>query len=277
MWSARTEAAAADAAHPPLPWRSRLAPARALWLGPGGLWDAGATAWPQRRGPVQAPQHHAGLADWCQGRRGQAARLWLSGHWLHEVLVDARLPLADDAALLAYARGLLQHYHGDAAAAWPLAAWRAGGARGVSALHGVPLAPLRAAARQAGVALRSVQPAWAAALAAARRRAPLLARAPAARLLVVEGDQFSQIDLAGGRITALQQRRLAAPTWAALQAWVALAPVTPCAVFDQGLAGAPDRAAADAAGLCLLGPLVAAAPGHGPWVASASATAVAAA
>ena len=276
MWSARTDAAPAGAAHPPLSWRSRLAPARALWLGPGGLWDHGPCGWPGRRTAAPAPRHHAGLAGWCQGRRGQAAALWLSGRWLHEVLVDARLPLADDMALLAYARGLLQHYHGDAAAAWPLAAWRAGGAQGVSALHGVPLADLQAQARQAGVALRSVQPAWTRALALARRRDPALNRADRARVLVVEGDQLGQIDLAAGRVVGMQQRRLAAPTWDALQAWAAADPVAPCAVLGHGLAGVPDPATARAAGLPWLRPPADAATAEGWWLAAATPTRAAA-
>jgi len=249
VWSAPIEHGA---------WRQRLAPAQPLWLGPDGLWDPGPAPRPWRRDRPTTPQHHASFEAWCAHHPGQAATLWLSAWWLHELLIAPRLPLPDDAALMAYAGGVLQHYHGDSAAAWPLAAWRAGGARGVSALHGLPLAGLQASAAAAGVTLRGVRPAWSGALDYALRQAPALARAASARLLVVEGRLVSQLDLAHGRLTALQQRRLSAATLPALFAWAAVDPATPCWALGHGLADGPG--AARPTGLTLLAPLTATHP-----------------
>ena len=274
MWSAATEPGRPGAAAlAPLPWRSRLAPAHALWWHPDGLWDHGPQGLPWRPADAIAPpQHHASLAAWAEGRRGQAARLWLSGSCLHELLIDTGLPLADDAALLRYARGVLQHYHGDAAAGWPLAAWQAAGARGVTALHSVALDSLQATLRGAGVALRSVRPAWCQALAVAARRQPALLQGASTRLLVVEGLHFTQLDLAQGRLVGLQHRRLVQASEAALADWVAEHPVPLCLALGHGLAtptiGADDRAGL-APGLTALGRLSSPVPGLGWWSATA--------
>lgn len=258
-----------------LPWRSRLAPAHALWWHPDGLWDHGPQGLPWRQAdPGVPPQQHASLAAWAEGRRGQAARLWLSGAALHDVLIETGLPFADDAddaALLAYARGVLQHYHGEAAAAWPLAAWQAAGARGVSALHAVALDSLQASLRSAGVALRSVRPAWCQALAFAARRHPPLLQGARSRLLVVEGARLTQLDLAQGRLVGLQHRRLAEASHGALVDWVAGHPVPLSLALGHGLAAPLPVAASRASlppGLTLLGRLSSPVPGLGWWSAS---------
>jgi hypothetical protein len=242
-------------------WGTRLAPSHALWLGPDGLWDHGPMpGWrPWRPGDAlrAAARPHAGFDAWCQAHHGMGCQLVLSGWLLHEVLLDAQLPLADDTARLAYARNLLQHYHGDAAQQWPLAAWQAGGRHGVSALHACTLAALQASARQAGVALRRVRPWWSLALAMAWQLVPALAQAGAARLLVVDGALVTQVDLERGRVLQLVQRRLADAQPASLRAWHAtLAPV-PCSVaLGHGLA--TPWQAADGDTLHCLGAL------HGP-------------
>ncbi|MBC7940296.1 MAG: hypothetical protein H7Z19_11120, partial [Chitinophagaceae bacterium] len=79
------------------PWRLHH-----LLLAETGLWD-GATL-------------HADFAAWCSARGGQRCTLWLSSACLFELVCEPDLPLADDAAALAWARGVLQHYHGEAAA-----------------------------------------------------------------------------------------------------------------------------------------------------------------
>jgi len=216
-------------------WRG--APATALWLSPAGLWAAGGGAAP--------PQRFDDLAAWAAAHPGGAARLWLSGWHTLDLLADPALPLPDDAAVLAHLRPLLQHYHGDAAADWPLAAWRAGGRCGASALHGLDWATLQQAAAAHGVTLRAVQPWWPRALALALQREPALGRAAQARLLLVEGGLLQVLDLAHGALCGLQQRRLADATPAALADWLAAADgPTPAAVLGCGLDGHAAPAAA---------------------------------
>lgn len=273
MWSEATEPARPRPAAPaPLPWRSRLAPAHALWWHPDGLWDHGLQGLPWRPADAAAPpQQHVSLAAWAAGRRGQAARLWLSSAVLHDLLIETGLPLADDAALLRYARGVLQHYHGDAAAGWPLAAWQAAGARGVTALHAVALDSLQTTLRSAGVALRSVRPAWCQALAVAARRQPALLLGASTRLLVVEGMRLTQLDLAQGRLVGLQHRRLADASLAALTDWVTSHPVPLCLALGHGLAAplpASDGPASLPPGLMLLSTLSSPVPGLGWWPAT---------
>lgn len=204
-------------------WGHRLAPSHALWLGPDGLWDHGPMPgwrpWGTGDGRPAAPRRHASFDAWCQAMPGRGCQLVLSAWLLHELLLDAQLPLADDTARLAYARNLLQHYHGDAAAQWPLAAWQAGGRHGVSALHALTLAALQASARPATVALRRVRPWWSMALATAWQQVPALAQAASGRLLVVDGALVTQVELARGKVQQLQQRRLADTRSASLRAW----------------------------------------------------------
>lgn len=199
---------------PAWPWLQRLRPHTPLAV----LMQAGpATA----IGPATTP---ADWPAWCQAHAGRHVQLWLGASLTHELALAPGLALGDDAALLAYARPLLQHYHGEPAAHWPLAAWRCGAGlrapqRGVSALHGVDLAALQAAARQAGVRLQAVQPWWSAALALALARVPALAASDQAQLLVVEGPLLTQLQLQRGRLRQAQRRRLPQARWAALQTW----------------------------------------------------------
>lgn len=235
----------------------RDAAAQPLWWGDSGLWHAGDQA---------APTRWDGLADWCAAHPGARARLWLSAWWVVDVLVDGALPLHDDAALLAYVRPLLQHYHGDQAAPWPLAAWQAGAARGVSALHGLPLAELQATAARHGVHLQAVQPWWARALKMALRQQPALAREAAAQLAVVEGRLVTRLDLRRGALVGLQQRRLSQATPAALQAWLADEPVAVQRCLGYGL---QHEAAASYPALPVMHEAGAAASLDGPCPASA--------
>lgn len=198
-------------------WATRWQAPHALWWGPDGLWDAGA----QRGGRGGRPaQRHDDIAAWCAAHPGSSARLWLSAWWVVELLVDAALPLADDTALIDYVRPLLRHYHGEAATAWSLAAWHSGEQRGVSALHGQRLDELRDSARIHGVRLLQVQPWWARALALAASQPALRGASGPQRLLLAEGRLLTVIDLDQGRLTGLQQRRLAEPSPAALADWL---------------------------------------------------------
>lgn len=255
------------------PWTRRLAPSHALWLSPTGLWDFGPMPgwrpWSAPAAAASAARHHTGFDTWCRAMPGQACQLVLSAWLLHELLLDAALPLADDSARLRYARGLLQHYHGDAAAQWPLAAWQAGGQRGVSALHATTLPALQASARQAGVALRMVRPWWSLALALAQQQLPTLAAADSARLLVVDGLLVTQIDLARGRLRQLQQRRLADASPAALAGLQAsLPPAGCCAAIGHGLHTAWPAGDTGAHGIQALGSLQGAAPAA-LWISAA--------
>ena len=249
-------------------WLSWRGPPHALWLGRNGLWDYGARpGWRRPAAPAltvptpdavtplavtplavtslvrtpPAPVPHASFDAWCQAHPGAACELAVSSWLVHELLLDAALPLADDPARLVYARGLLQHYHGDEAAEWPLAAWQVAGRHGVSALHGLRLPALQHSARQAGVALRAVRPWWSLALALAR---PLVmptalaaSASPAAlwRLLVVDGSLVTQIDLVHGTLDRLQNRCLGAAEGPALQALVDDAPALACHALGHGL------------------------------------------
>ena len=232
-------------------WLSWRGPPHALWLGRNGLWDYGARpGWRRPAAPAPtvptpyaptppAPVRHASFDAWCQAHPGAACELAVSSWLLHELLLDAALPLADDPARLVYARGLLQHYHGDEAAEWPLAAWQVAGRHGVSALHGLRLPALQHSARQAGVVLRAVRPWWSLALALARP--PVMPTAPAApaalwRLLVVDGSLVTQIDLVHGALDRLQNRCLSAAAGPALQALIDDAPALACHALGHGLA-----------------------------------------
>lgn len=170
-----------------------------------GLWD-GTQAWPD-------------FAAWCQAHRGRRCRLWLSQALLHELVCDAALPLRDDAAVLAWARPLLQHYHGDAALAWPLAAWQQGRRRGVSVLHGASLDGLRSTAQAAGVQLQAVRPWWSLLLQRAVQGHRTL-RGAHAQLLVLEGDRIAALRLERGALAALELRRLDTTAAEMLAPWL---------------------------------------------------------
>lgn len=217
-------------------WLTRRGPCHALWLGPQGLWDYGARpGWRRPAAEPAAPVRHASFDAWCQVHPGAACELVVSSWLLHELLLDRALPLADDPARLAYARGLLQHYHGDEAADWPLAAWQVAGRHGVSALHGLRLTALQRSACQAGVVLRAVRPWWSVALAIVRQRLRSLDAAAAGHLLVVDGGLVTQIELVGGSLDRLENRRLGAADGPALRALADLASGRPCQVLGHGL------------------------------------------
>jgi len=146
------------------------------------------------------------------------------------------LPLDDDEAALAWARSLLQHYHGDAAALWPLAAWQTGRRQGVSALHGVSLDGLRSTAAGLGVRLSGVAPWWSCVLRLAGQQHARL-RTEAARLLVVEATHVTALGLDGGRLATIELRRLDDATTTALARWNAAQPERFTFALGYGLRG----------------------------------------
>lgn len=199
----------AAAGRPPRAWARFLARLRAAPLlvqGEDALHD-GERSWP-------------GFAAWCEANPGRSCALWLAPALLHELVCDEGLPLADDAAALEWARPLLLHYHGDAAAAWPLAAWQQGRRRGVSALHGLRLDAVRETARRHRVALARVAPWWSHVLPLALARHAEL-REAAARLLLLDGARMAVLELQRGVLAGLQLRHLDAATPRALTDWCA--------------------------------------------------------
>ncbi len=212
-------------------WRSHD-----LLLHAGGLWD-GARAWPD-------------FAAWRGAQRGRRCRLWLSSVLLHELVCDPALPLRGDAAALAWARPLLQHYHGEAALAWPLAAWQQGRRRGVSALHGASLDTLRSDAGRAGVRLLAVQPWWALLLQRALRRHRAL-RGPQAQLLLVEGACLTALGLEHGQLARLEVRRLDIAAADMLAPWAGAAAPPTLALGLGHAAGAPGALDGSAGGAWL--------------------------
>jgi len=219
--------------------------------------------------------HPDAFSHWCARHRGQTCQLWLAADLVHDIAVDAALAIGYDRALLDYARPLLVHYHGDAALGWPLAAWHGGAAlRGVSALHGLDLAALQAAAQANKVRLCGLRPWWSAALAQ-----PVLLRTLAAalpqQLLVVQGHHVHHSVWQHGQLLRLQQRRLVAPSWAALAGWWrdsasadseadAGTPAAAAAVVGYGLTDAPAAGVSDQ-GLLVLSALHQGAPAAG-WL-----------
>jgi hypothetical protein len=218
--------------------RSRFAKPRLLWLDSAGALEA------------------------LPAAPGQALDLVVSEKLLQHLVCEPGLPLADAAALQAYARQLLSHYFGAAAQRWPLASWRLDDAAGASALHGLDLTALRATLLQRGLALRGLRPAWAALLQRLAVDQPVWARAPRAALAWVEGPLLTWLLLQEGRPVQLLHRRLVAPSVDALHEALAgelqaLGEELPLLLLGYGL-DEPRMAALP--GLRQLGELNAAAP-----------------
>lgn len=152
---------------------------------------------------------------WCAAHHGAQARIRVSGHLLHSIVVDPALRLRDDAAVRAYAMQQFTYYHGTKAQHWPLAVWcsgaLAGASAGACALHSFDLPALQAAAARHGVRLRSIAPAWSAGLTSLAIRRPSFAGLGLHALALVEGTLLTWLVADAGRIVALQQRYLDAP------------------------------------------------------------------
>lgn len=141
---------------------------------------------------------------WCRDLPGTAVELLVSARALHELVVEAGLPLADLDAVQAYAQQQFAHYFGAAAQRFAIAPWKLGQVAGASALHGLDLAALRSQAEAARVRLAAVRPAWSAWLASL----PAATRAGTGRVVWHEGEVAVVIQLDRGRVTGLQSRRI---------------------------------------------------------------------
>ncbi|RVU45120.1 hypothetical protein [Rubrivivax rivuli] len=187
-----------------------------LLLTAQGLWSLSGT-----------PVWHASFAAWCAQHPGQACTLWAGADVLVDLVADDEPTLQAPAARSAWARRVLQHYHGEAAQDWALWPWGLQHAAGVSALREVPLAALQAEAAAQGVRLHAVLPLWPqllhqALLEAGRAQAlhtcwlveaPLAASAMASTAPPV----LTQVLLRAGRLQGLQRRRLPGPVGASLK------------------------------------------------------------
>ena len=189
-----------DRMHALPPFITRWRAPRPLLLAADGLWDL-----------AQGTQH-ADFAAWCSAHPRARCTLWLGSGWLTDLVCDAGAPLQSPPLRAAWARRVLAHYHGDAAAAWALLPWRRHAALGASALHGVPLQALRDTAAAQGVQLTAVRPLWPHLLDRLLAHRPALRRATAARALLLEGGAdgalLTVVTLASGRVVAVSRRRL---------------------------------------------------------------------
>ena len=148
---------------------------------------------------------------WCRVNPNTEARLFVSGHLLHSLIVDPVLRLPDDDAVRNYARQQFVHYHGSHARQWPLAVWSSATYSGACAAHSVDVDALRATAATHDVHLHSIAPAWSAGLASLTRQVPSLAHAGHSALALVEGSLVTWMIASAGTITSIQQRYLDAP------------------------------------------------------------------
>lgn len=152
-------------------------PTERLLLTADGAVDASGQGW-------------ADFAAWCAAHPGARVALLAGPDRMHSLRVPDDLPLADDAALLGYARLQFTHYFGPAAQQWPLAAWP----QGACALADGDLATLQATAAAHRVRLMSLRPSWA------------LVPADDGDIALLEGALLTWLRRRDGRLVDLQQR-----------------------------------------------------------------------
>lgn len=200
----------------PGPWARALRraighrPRHTVYARPEGLqsWSSDAR---RNTGAAASAAEFVDFAAWCAANEGAEATLRVSGHLIHNLIVDPVMALADEDAVRRYARQQFAYYHGPQADEWPLASWLDRSGSGACALHALDLTALRAAAARHDVRLRGVAPAWSAGLASLSAANPSLAAAGRRALAVVEGTMLTWLVIENGRMTALQQRFLDAP------------------------------------------------------------------
>jgi hypothetical protein len=169
--------------------------------------------------------------------------LWLDATQGLTLLAEPGARFADAQALSAWARRVWADYGGDQgggddrSTAVPVAApWRSRSLQAAS-LTSADVPGWLAAAAQSGHAMACVAPLWAGALALALQRLPSLQRQ--GRVLVVEGQALTVIDIADGALRQWQLTWLDRPDAAALAPWVESAPAGPVAALGHSLAGTP--------------------------------------
>ena len=129
------------------------------------------------------------FAAWCAAHAGERVELLAGPERMHSLLVPEDLPLADEAALLGYARLQFTHYFGPAAQHWPLAAWER-----VACALADDLATLQTTAAAHSVRITSLRPSWTLAVPADGDTA------------VIDGDMLTWLRQRDGQLVELQQR-----------------------------------------------------------------------
>ncbi len=196
-------------------WRARV-PQHTLLLNPQGVL-AWRTDVPNKlEAGAAAPFACDSFGAWCAAHPGTDARVLVSGHLLHSLVIDPALQLEGDDAVRRYARQQFGHYHGATARQWPLAVWSDAASAGACALHALDLDALQSSAAVHEVRLRSIAPLWSAGLASLTACMPAFAAAGPHALALVEASLVTWMVVDAGRIQALQQRHLDAPRLDAL-------------------------------------------------------------
>lgn len=174
----------------------------------------GVSAWRASAGGSRlatATDEYADFDAWCQANSGCEARLFVSGHLLHSLVVDPALRLLDEPAVRAYAAHQFSHYHGPQAQQWPMAVWAQPSNSGACALHSVDLPALMAQAASHDVRVRSMAPAWSAGLDSLSKLKPAFAGAQPQALALVEGRRVTWLVAQATCVVALQQRFIDTP------------------------------------------------------------------
>jgi hypothetical protein len=187
----------------------RHSPQRIACLQPDGIlsWDT------VRRTTSELPaaERFEHFEAWCTTNEGCDARLFVSGHLAHSLLIDPALNIVDDEAIRTYARQQFTHYHGAPARQWPLAVWADGPQSCACALHALDLDALCASAARHNVRLRSLAPLWSAGLGSLSIRVPALTDPGIRAFALVEGSLVTWLVVDAGRLHAIHQRFLDAP------------------------------------------------------------------
>ena len=175
---------------------------------------AGVSAWRAPAGGSHldtATDEYADFDAWSQANSGCEARLFVSGHLLHSLVVDPALRLSDEPAVRAYAAQQFSHYHGPQAQQWPMAVWSQPTNSGACALHSVDLPKLMAQAAAHDVRVRSIAPAWSAGLDSLSKLKPAFAGAQPQALALIEGRRVTWLVAQAACVVALQQRFIDTP------------------------------------------------------------------
>lgn len=189
-------------------WRGRV-PQHTLLLNAQGVlaWRTGVPR--SADAGDDAPSVSDSFEAWCAANPASDARVFVSGHLLHSLVIDPALQLhGDDIGVRDYARQQFGHYHGAAARQWPLAVWSDAGSAGACALYGLDLAAAQSSAAGHDVRLRSVAPLWSAGLASLATCTPALAAPGRHALALVEATLVTWLVLESGSIQGLLQRYL---------------------------------------------------------------------
>ncbi|WP_457423978.1 hypothetical protein [Roseateles sp. P5_E7] len=158
---------------------SRSRTDRLLLTADGTAVDAQGKTWPA-------------FSDWCAAHAGARVALLAGPDRMHSLLVPEDLPVADETALLGYARLQFTHYFGPAAQQWLLTAWP----RGACAWADGDLAALHTTAATHRVRIVSLRPSWAA------------APAKDGDWAVIDGGLLTWLRRRDGRLVELQERHV---------------------------------------------------------------------